>query len=348
MTDTPHTEELYDSDELYEHYRIEADPGQELLRLDKFLVNRMPNTSRNRIQNAIKCEAVKVNGQPVKANYKIRPGDIATLSLPHPPREDVVVPENIPLDIVYEDDELLIVNKPAGMVVHPGYNNWAGTLVNALAYYFDNLPQGKNGAMRPGLVHRIDKDTTGLMVIAKTEWAMTHLAKQFFDHTIERSYYALVWGDPEEDKGTVSGYIGRSANDRRVMHVYTDEDKGKWSVTHYEVLERYHYVSLIRCTLETGRTHQIRAHMRYIGHPLFNDSWYGGAEIVKGTGTAAKYKQFVENTFAVLPRQALHAKSLGFIHPTSNKPLFFDSALPDDFTEALKRWEKYTGSFSWD
>ncbi len=243
------------------------------------------------------------------------------------------------------DDELLIVNKPAGMVVHPGYNNWTGTLVNALAYHFEQLPTIKNGKARPGLVHRIDKDTSGLMVVAKTEWAMTHLAKQFFEHSIDRTYHALIWGVPEEEQGTITGFIGRSPKDRRIMQIYQDESKGKHAVTHYEVLDAYHYVSLIKCTLETGRTHQIRAHMKHIGHPLFNDEWYGGSRIGKGNTTAGKYKQFVENTFSVLPRQALHAKSLGFEHPVSGKHMFFDSELPEDFAEALQRWKNYVGSF---
>lgn len=329
-----------DDADLYEHHRIEVDPKQTLLRIDKFLMDRLPNATRNKVQNAIKLETVQVNEKGVKASYKVRAGDIITVMLPQPPRGDVVVPENIPLNIVYEDDELLVVNKPAGMVVHPAYQNWTGTLVNALAWHFENLPTGRNGEGRPGLVHRIDKDTSGLMVIAKTEFSMTHLAKQFFDHTIQRSYRALVWGVPSEDKGTITGHIGRSLKDRRVMSVFPDGEFGKHAVTHYQLLKDLRYVSLVECRLETGRTHQIRAHMRYLGHPLFNDATYGGDKILKGT-TFSKYRQFVENCFKIIPRQALHAKSLGFIHPVSKKELFFDSELPEDFTRAMEKWEKY-------
>ena len=326
--------------ELFEHFRIVVDKGQSLLRLDKFLMNRIENASRNRIQNAIEAGSVLVNGREIKASYKVKPLDKISVVLPHPPRDTEVYPENIPLNIAYEDDDLLIVNKAAGMVVHPGYNNYSGTLVNALVYYFNQLPQLPGNEGRPGLVHRIDKDTSGLLVIAKNEWAITFLAKQFFDHSISRKYLALVWGDLEED-GTVTGYIGRSLRDRRVMSVYDDPEKGKWSVTHYRVLERLRYVTLIECQLETGRTHQIRAHLKSIGHPLFNDAVYGGDQILKGA-TFSKYKQFVENCFELLPRQALHAQSLGFVHPVTKKQVGFECPLPEDFEACLNKWRSYT------
>lgn len=326
--------------ELYEHFRITVDKGQALLRIDKFLLNRIENASRNRIQHAIEAGSILVNGREIKSSYKVKPFDEIAVVLPHPPRDTEVYPEDIPLDIPYEDDELLIVNKPAGMVVHPGYSNYHGTLVNALVYYFNQLPElpGNNG--RPGLVHRIDKDTSGLLVIAKSEWAMTFLAKQFFDHSITRRYVALVWGDLSQD-GTVTGYIGRSVKDRKVMSVYDDPEKGKWSVTHYRVLERFRYVTLIECQLETGRTHQIRAHMQSIGHPLFNDATYGGDKIRQGVAFA-KYKQFVENCFTLLPRQALHAQQLGFVHPKSKQRVSFAVDLPEDFAACLHKWRTYT------
>ncbi|WP_205500527.1 RluA family pseudouridine synthase [Rufibacter psychrotolerans] len=329
-----------DSDELYEHHRIQVDKGQALLRLDKFLMDRLPNVTRNKLQGAIKAESVRVNGSATKASYKVKPLDVITVTLTTPPRDTDVVPENIPLNIVYEDAELMMINKPAGMVVHPAYNNWSGTLVNGLVYYLQNLPTSRNGEIRPGLVHRIDKDTSGLLVIAKTELAMAHLARQFFDHSIERTYYAIVWGVPEKPKGTIVGHIGRSLKDRKVMAVYPDGDFGKPAVTHYEVLESFTYCSLIKCNLETGRTHQIRAHMKYLGHPLFNDATYGGDKILKGQQTGS-YKAFVQNTFDVLPRQALHAKSLGFIHPTTQQFIQFESELPTDFAEGLERWRQY-------
>lgn len=332
--------ELSEDADLYEHYRITADPKQSFIRIDKFLMDRIPNATRNKLQNAIKAESVLVNNKAVKASYKIRPGDVITISLPQPPRDDVVIPENIPLDIIYEDADLLVVNKPAGMVVHPAYQNWSGTLVNALAWHFQNLPTSQNGEGRPGLVHRIDKDTSGLLVIAKTELAMTHLAKQFYEHTIERTYLALVWGVPEAEHGTITGHVGRSLKDRRVMTVFPDGEYGKHAVTHYKLLKDLRYVSLIKCNLETGRTHQIRAHMRYLGHPLFNDSTYGGDRVVKGTNFS-KYKSFVENCFKIIPRQALHAKSLGFIHPITREVLHFEVPLPEDFKNVLEKWENY-------
>ncbi|MFC3197370.1 RluA family pseudouridine synthase [Parapedobacter deserti] len=334
-------QELQESDEqdLFEHLRIVVDKGQALLRVDKFLMNRIEHASRNRIQNAIAAGTVLVNGQQVKASYKVKPLDTVSVVLPHPPRDTEIYPEDIPLDIQYEDDDLLVVNKPAGMVVHPGHNNYTGTLVNALAYHFETFPQLPGNDGRPGLVHRIDKDTSGLLVIGKNDWALTHLAKQFFDHSISRRYIALAWGDIASD-GSVTGYIGRSAKDRRVMSMYDDPDKGKWSVTHYRVLERLGYVTLLECRLETGRTHQIRAHFQSIGHPLFNDAVYGGDRILKGT-VFNKYRQFVDNCFSLLPRQALHAQSLGFVHPRSRESLEFNTPLPDDFRLCLEKWRGY-------
>jgi 23S rRNA pseudouridine1911/1915/1917 synthase len=329
-----------DEQDLYEHLRIIVDKGQSPIRIDKFLMHRVENASRNRIQNAIELGTVLVNEKTVKASYKVKPLDVVSVVLPHPPRDTEVYPENIPLDIIYEDDDVLVVNKPAGLVVHPGYNNYTGTLVNGLVYHFQQLPTLAGNEGRPGLVHRIDKDTSGLLLISKNERTMTWLAKQFFDHTITRKYMALVWGDIETD-GTITGYIGRSPNDRRVMTVYDDPEKGKWSVTHYKVLERMNYVTLIECQLETGRTHQIRAHMKYIGHPLFSDAAYGGDKILKGT-VFSKYRQFVENCFELMPRQALHAKTLGFLHPTLKKQLLFEAPLPSDFKMVLDKWRFYS------
>lgn len=327
-------------DELYEHYRFVADKGQTPIRLDKFLMDRIQNSTRSRIQAAIEAGSVQLNDAPTKSSYKIKPQDVVRVLLSQPPRVDVVTAENIPLEIIYEDDELLVVNKKAGMVVHPAYGNYNGTLVNALAYHFQNLPTGRNGTGRPGLVHRIDKDTSGLLVIAKTEYAMAHLAKQFFDHSIERTYLALVWGQPDAMSGTVNVHLGRSLRDRRVVDPFPDGSQGKEAITHYKVLKPMYYVSLVQCNLETGRTHQIRAHMKYIGHPLFNDETYGGNRVVKGT-TFAKYGQFVENCFKLLPRQALHAKSLGFIHPTTKEFLQFESPLPPEFEQLIEKWERY-------
>jgi 23S rRNA pseudouridine1911/1915/1917 synthase len=328
-----------DEQDLYEHLRIEVDKGQSLLRIDKFLMHRVENASRNRIQNAIEAGNVLVNGQVIKASYKVKPKDLITVVLPHPPRDTEVYPENIPIEIVYEDADLLVVNKAAGMVVHPGYNNYTGTLVNALVYHFQNLPQLAGNEGRPGLVHRIDKDTSGLLLISKNERSLTYLARQFYDHSITRKYQALVWGDLVED-GTVTGFIGRSAKDRRVMDIYEEEEKGKWAVTHYKILERFGYVTLIECQLETGRTHQIRAHMKHLGHPLFSDASYGGDRILKGT-VNGKYKQFVENCFALMPRQALHAETLGFIHPSTKQYLHFQAPMPADFTAVLEKWRNY-------
>ncbi len=327
-------------EELYEHHRIIVDAGQELLRIDKFLMDRLPNVTRNKVQSGIKDGFVKVNDQSVKPNYKVHPGDDISVVLPEPPRDEEVVPENIPLDIVVEDDHILVVNKPAGMVVHPAYQNWSGTLVNALAYHFQNLPEMKGNDGRPGLVHRIDKDTSGLLVIAKTETAMNGLAKQFFDHSIERRYYALVWSVPEESRGTINVNVGRSLKDRRITTSFPKGDFGKHAVTHYEVIEDLRYVSLLKCNLETGRTHQIRAHMKYLGHPLFNDAMYGGDQILKGT-IFTKYKQFVHNCFKIMPRQALHAKTLGFTHPITKKKVFVESELPEDFQAVIQKWINY-------
>ncbi len=326
--------------ELFEHHRIAVDKGQSLLRIDKFLMHRLQNASRTKIQYAADAQCIIVNDKPVKSSYKVKPGDVISIVLPHPPKDTEIIPENIPLHIIYEDDDLLIVNKPAGMVVHPGYNNVSGTLVNALAWHFKDLPFAKENNIRPGLVHRIDKNTSGLLVVAKNEYAMTFLAKQFFHHTIKRSYVALAWGDFEKDTGTITGYIGRSAKDRRVFQIYDEEEKGKWSITHYNVLERMYYVSLIECRLETGRTHQIRVHMKHIGHSLFADDTYGGDRILKGT-SFSKYKQFIENCFQIMPRQALHARSLGFVHPTTGKELFFEAKLPEDFSAVLEKWRSY-------
>jgi 23S rRNA pseudouridine1911/1915/1917 synthase len=338
MADETGLIELEEQD-LFEHLRVIVDKGQSLLRIDKFLMHRVENASRNRIQNAIEFGNVLVNDKTIKASYKVKPLDVISVVLPHPPRDTEVYPENIPINIIYEDDDVLVVNKPAGMVVHPGYNNYTGTLVNALVFHFQQLPTLPGNDGRPGLVHRIDKDTSGLLLISKNERSMTWLAKQFFDHTITRKYLALVWGDLPEG-GTVTGYIGRSVNDRRVMSIYDDPEKGKWSVTHYKVLERMGYVTLIECQLETGRTHQIRAHMKHIGHPLFSDATYGGDKILKGT-VFSKYKQFVENCFEMMPRQALHAQTLGFLHPTQKKVLHFEAPVPPDFEGVLEKWRRY-------
>jgi len=327
-------------EELFEHHAIEVDAKQSLMRIDKYLMDRLPNVSRNKVQDAIKSEYVLVNQKPVKTNYKVRPLDKIVISLPEPPRDNEVVPEDIPLDIVYEDGHLLIVNKPAGMVVHPAYNNWSGTLVNALAYHFQQLPTMEGNEGRPGLVHRIDKDTSGLLVIAKSEKAMTGLARQFFDHSIDRVYQALVWGEPTEESGTIDVNLGRSPKDRRITMAFPNDDVGRHAITHYKVLQNLRYVSLIECRLETGRTHQIRAHMKYLGHPLFNDATYGGDKILKGT-KFSKYKSFVDNCFKIIPRQALHARSLGFEHPINKERMYFESELPEDFREVLDKWNRY-------
>jgi 23S rRNA pseudouridine1911/1915/1917 synthase len=339
LDDTPESNPDEQS-ELFEHFRIEVDKGQTPTRIDKFLTDKIRNISRNRIQNAAEAGNVLVNGKTVKSSYKVKPFDTISIVLAHPPRETDILPENIPIDIIYEDDTLLIVNKPAGMVVHPAYGNFNGTLVNALLYHLKDVPLFKSGEVRPGLVHRIDKNTSGLLVIAKTEFAMNHLAKQFFDRTTDRLYIALVWGDMESDSGTITGHIGRSVRDRKRMQVYPEGEQGKHAVTHWRVLKRFGFTTLIECKLETGRTHQIRAHMEYINHPLFNDEVYGGNKIIKGNATT-KYKQFIENCFNICPRHALHAKTLGFTHPISGDRLHFDSELPKDMSDLVEKWDKY-------
>lgn len=332
--------------ELFEHFRIVVDPGQTPVRVDKFVLNKIEKASRNRIQNAIKAGSIKVDEKIIKANFKVKPGMVVTLSLPKPPRENApVVPEDIPLDIRYEDEDIMIIHKPAGLTVHPGVGTPNGTLVNGLVHYFQNhdLPtKAGNYSDRPGLVHRIDKDTTGLMVIAKNDEAMTHLSKQFFDHTTKRKYQALIWGEMEEEEGTITGNIARDPKNAILRAVVDEEDGGKHAITHYKVIEGLYYVSLVECVLETGRTHQIRIHFKHKGHPLFSDERYGGKRIVKGT-VFSKYRQFVENCFKMMPRQALHAKSLGFIHPRTGEEMFFDSDLPEDFQSVLDKWRSYVG-----
>ena len=324
-----------DEDGLFEHHRIVADKGQGLVRIDKFLVDRLEKTSRSRIQDAHDGGFVKVNGVAVKSSYKIKPNDIITIELPYPVRELEILPENIPIDIIYEDEDLLVINKPMNMVVHPGHGNYTGTLVNAVLYHLQQTPAGEKH--RPGLVHRLDKHTTGVMVMAKTDYALQHLGKQFFDRTTDRRYQAIVWGDVLQD-GTVIGNTGRSLQDRKIFTVFPDGSHGKHAVTHYKVLKRLHYVTLVECKLETGRTHQIRVHMKHIGHTLFGDLEYGGDKILKGT-TFPKYNQFVNNCFQILPRQALHAKTLAFDHPTTGKRMEFDSELPKDMAEVLNRFQ---------
>jgi 23S rRNA pseudouridine1911/1915/1917 synthase len=330
--------EFQEEQVLHEHFSFTADPGQEPLRVDKYLMNRVENATRNKIQNAAKEGSIFVNDVVVRSSYKVKGGDTVRVLFGHPPYENLLVAEDLPLDIVYEDDSLIIVNKAAGMVVHPGHGNYSGTLINALMFHFDNLPQ--NDQQRPGLVHRIDKDTSGLLVVAKTETAMTHLSKQFFDKTSERKYFALVWGDVKEDTGTIEGHIGRHPRNRLQMTVFEEGDAGKHAVTHYKVLERLGYVTFLECQLETGRTHQIRAHMKHIGHTLFNDERYGGDSILKGT-SFTKYKQFVDNCFKLIPRQALHAKTLGFEHPVTGEWMQFDSEIPQDMQLALEKWHQY-------
>ena len=329
-------------DDLYEHFRFVADKGQAPLRVDKYLMNKVENATRNRIQKSAKDGNIFVNDIIVKSNYKVKANDVVTVLFEHPPYEMLLTPEDLPIDIVYEDDALLVINKAAGMVVHPGHGNYSGTLLNALAFHFDNLPN--NSSDRPGLVHRIDKDTTGLLVVAKTEEAMAHLSKQFFNKTTEREYVAIAWGAMKEEHGTIEGHIGRHPKNRLQNTVYLDPDdleKGKPAITHYKVLEHLGYVTLVSCKLETGRTHQIRVHMKHIGHTLFNDERYGGNAILKGT-TFSKYKQFVDNCFKLLPRQALHAKTLGFIHPTTNEFMRFEAPIPEDMEACLYKWRNYS------
>jgi 23S rRNA pseudouridine1911/1915/1917 synthase len=325
---------------MYDHFRLTVDPGQSLIRIDVFLANRLDNASRSRIQAAAEQGNILVNGAPVRSSYKIKPGDDIRIVMDYPRRELKIIPEEIPLNIVYEDEQLIVLNKPAGLVVHPGHGNYSGTLVNALAFYCKNLPLFKTEDPRPGLVHRIDKNTSGLMVVAKTEMAKSKLAFQFFDKSVERVYQALVWGSVKDDRGTITGNIGRSPKNRQVFTVFPDGEYGKPAVTHYTVLKRIEYVSLMECRLETGRTHQIRVHMKHIGHPLFNDQVYGGDKILRGT-TFSKYKQFVQNCFKLLPRQALHAKTLRFEHPLTGESMMFDSELPEDMATVIEKWENY-------
>jgi 23S rRNA pseudouridine1911/1915/1917 synthase len=329
-----------DESDLYEHHAFTVDKGQNPLRIDKYLMNFVENATRNKIQAAAKNGSIYVNNIPVKSNYKVKPHDKIRVLFTHPPHENLLVGENIDIDVVYEDDALLVVNKPAGMVVHPGHGNYSGTLINALIFRFENLPN--NSSERPGLVHRIDKDTSGLLVIAKTEQAMAHLSLQFAEKTSEREYVAIVWGNMEEEAGTVEGNIGRHPKNRLQNTVFLGDeaDKGKPAVTHYKVIERLGYVTLVSCKLETGRTHQIRVHMKHIGHTLFNDERYGGEKVLKGT-TFTKYKQFVDNCFKVLPRQALHAKTLGFVHPTTGEFLKFETPIPNDMIQCIEKWRNY-------
>lgn len=332
-----------EEDGLFEHYRLKVDPGQSSLRIDKFLVNRIDNASRSRIQMAAEAGSILVNGNVVKANYKVKPDDDIQIVMDYPRREIEIIPENIPLNIVYEDNELMVINKPAGLVVHPGHGNYSGTLVNALTYYFKDLPLFNAQDPRPGLVHRIDKDTSGLLVVAKTELAKSKLALQFFEKTTKRSYQALIWGSPKENSGTIIGNIGRSPKNRQVFMVFPEGDYGKPAITHYKIIEELGYVNLVECRLETGRTHQIRVHMKHLGHPIFNDSNYGGDQILRGT-TFTKYRQFVTNCFKILPRQALHAKMLGFVHPTTGKEMLFESDLPKDMLSTIDKWRNYIGN----
>ena len=336
-------EPLEDIAEQFEHHRFIADPGQGLLRIDKFLANRIEGTSRNRIQIAAEAGSIFVNSKPVKSNYKVKPGDEVTIMMDFPRRELKIIPEDIPLNIVYEDSELLVVNKPAGLVVHPGHGNYSGTLVNGLAYRYKDLPLFGEDDPRPGLVHRIDKNTSGLILVAKTAVAGLKLALQFFNKTTKRKYVALVWGNLQSNEGIIEGNIGRSPKNRQVFTVFPDGEHGKSAITHYRVIERLGYVNLVECVLETGRTHQIRVHMKHIGHPVFNDDVYGGDKILKGT-TFSKYKQFVENCFSLLPRQALHAKILGFVHPVTGEEMLFDSDLPNDMAQVIEKWRKYVAN----
>lgn len=339
------TENPEESQDLFEHYRLVADKGQGLMRIDKFLMSRIENASRNKIQQAIRAGNIQVNDTEVKSSYKVKPLDTITVVLSHPPREEVIIPEDIPLEIPYEDEDLLLVNKPAGMVVHPAYANFEGTLVHALAWHLQKVSADRSEGRLPLLVHRIDKDTSGIMLVAKNELAQARLARQFFEHTIDRRYHALVWGDFDEDEGTITGNITRSPRDRKVFAVARDEAQGKHAVTHFRVLQRFTYVTLVECRLETGRTHQIRVHFSHIRHPLFGDEAYGGRVILKGT-TFTKYRQFVDNCFRLLPRQALHAKSLSFKHPATGEIMYFDSSLPEDMGEVIGRWESYMSNRS--
>jgi 23S rRNA pseudouridine1911/1915/1917 synthase len=342
-TDDEFEDEAGEQQELFEHFHLDVDKGQAPTRIDKFLTDKIKSVSRNRIQSAAEAGTILVNGKAVKASYKIKPLDSISIVMAEPPRDVEIKAENIPLNILFEDDHLIILNKEAGMVVHPGHGNFTGTLVNALMYHLKDVPLFSSGEVRPGLVHRIDRNTSGILVIAKTELAMNNLARQFFDRTTSRRYIALVWGNMDTDSGTVTGNIGRSIRDRKKMQVFPEGDQGKHAVTHWKVLERLGYVTLIECKLETGRTHQIRAHFEYIRHPLFNDDKYGGNSIVKGT-TFTKYKQFIDNCFKICPRHALHAQSLGFKHPATGKEMHFESEVPADITQVIEKWRTYTGA----
>lgn len=334
------SEDFNDQQELYEHYRFNVDPGQSLIRIDKYLSSRIENISRTRIQNAANAGNILVNNNPVKPNYRVKPGEVIQIVLPSPPREIELIPENIPLDIIYEDDDIVVVNKPPGMVVHPAYGNYKGTLVNALMWHFRDMPLFQSGDLRPGLVHRIDKNTSGLLVVAKNEYSLNRLSRQFYERTTGRSYIALAWGIPDPPEGTITGHVGRNLRNRKIMQVFPDGSQGKPAVTHYRVIEDLGYISVVECRLETGRTHQIRVHFNYIKHPLFNDDEYGGNRILKGT-PFSKYQQFVLNCFRILPRQALHAKSLAFDHPSTGERMSFDTLLPDDMQQVIEKWRKY-------
>ena len=333
-------EESMEQQELFEHHRFRIDPGQSLIRIDKYLFARMENVSRTRIQTAANAGNILVNNNPVRPNYKVKPNDLVQILLPNPPREVEVIPENIPINIVFEDDDIVVVNKEPGMVVHPAYGNFTGTLVNALMWHFRDLPLFKTGELRPGLVHRIDKDTSGILLIAKNEYALNRLSRQFYERSTDRKYIALVWGVPDPGEGTIAGNVGRNIRNRKIMQVFPDGSRGKHAVSHYRVIEDLGYVSVVECKLETGRTHQIRVHFSFIKHPVFNDEEYGGDKILRGT-TFTKYQQFVRNCFRILPRQALHAKSLAFNHPVSGKRLFFDSELPPDMHQVIDKWRTY-------
>jgi 23S rRNA pseudouridine1911/1915/1917 synthase len=335
--------EQEETGELFEHFKFIVDAGQKPVRIDKYLQQRMENSSRSKIQSSAENGNILVDGKIVKSNYKIKPGEVVTIVMAYPPREIEIIPEDIPLNIVYEDESFLIVNKSPGMVVHPSYGHYSGTLINALAFRYKDLPMFAGKDARPGLVHRIDKDTSGLLVIAKNEQSKSKIALQFFEHTTHRRYVALVWGNFEEDEGTIEGHVGRNLKNRKIMDVFPDGEYGKQAITHYKVLQRFGYVTLVECRLETGRTHQIRVHMKHIGHPLFNDADYGGDAILKGT-TFTKYKQFVQNCFKILPRQALHAKELGFIHPTTDEFIKFESDLPDDLQIVIDKWNNYVAT----
>jgi 23S rRNA pseudouridine1911/1915/1917 synthase len=333
-------EESMEQQELFEHHRFRIDPGQSLIRIDKYLFTRMENVSRTRIQTAANAGNILVNNNPVRPNYKVKPNDLVQILLPNPPREVELIPENIPINIVFEDDDIVVINKEPGMVVHPAYGNFTGTLVNALMWHFRDLPLFKTGELRPGLVHRIDKDTSGILLIAKNEYALNRLSRQFYERSTDRKYIALVWGVPDPGEGTIAGNVGRNIRNRKIMQVFPDGSRGKHAVSHYRVIEDLGYVSVVECKLETGRTHQIRVHFSFIKHPVFNDEEYGGDKILRGT-TFTKYQQFVRNCFRILPRQALHAKSLAFNHPVSGKRLFFDSELPPDMHQVIEKWRNY-------